>query len=189
MLVLWLRERATYFRISWLIKEYGGSKYLTMCKEESTIESSDDIGTVMDFDAGCINDGGLLKNAMIVGVLEFINKKTCMHCQSTVEPGSGDRESCASTSGIVLGCCLNCNVAQRYDLCSTRLFLKLLFRAERKDVALIANGTILQRLVGVSDNSAVKELDLLMVPTLATVSFNGQDVITKFEFKSLGTPV
>ena len=163
------------FVVEFVVKEFGGTKYLSMRKQVSIIEKIANIGNVMDCDESDLDQGGVLTNARIVGVLKFFSKKVCIRCEGYVKPGVG--------SPPIHGRCLACNVAQRYDNCATRLFAKLIFTASGgKNSTLSAPGQILCKLVQEESNDAVEELALLSVPPLKSVSFNAQDVIIGFEF-------
>ncbi len=151
-----------------------------MRKNGSTIEKVDDIGQVMKLDTDNITTGGQIMNATVVCVMEFLLKKVCILCNGYVEPGPG--------SPPIHGRCLSCEVAQRYDNCSSSLLARLIFKVDDgENVTLTANAFILRKLVGAADNDAVDELSLLSVAKLASVSFNGQDTITDFSFDLPGT--
>ncbi|XP_064399534.1 uncharacterized protein LOC135345996 [Halichondria panicea] len=167
----------SYLLSGFIVKEFRGNKYLSMRKEGSNIEKIDDVGAVMNVDETNVNIGGSIRNARIVCVMEFVSRKVCIVCYSYVEPGPG--------SPPVHGRCLTCNVAQRYDCCSSSLFAKLMFKVDGGEcVTLNANAYILRSLLGISEKDVADELSILSVPKFESVSFNGQDTMTDFKFES-----
>ena len=127
-----------YLFTSFMVKEFGGSKYLSMRKEVLKIEQVRDIGPVKIAEVDPNSDGGSMRNATIAAVTEFVRKKVCHRCKSQVEPGCG--------SPPTTGHCLrsDCGMVQQYDLCGTRVYAKLLVEFEQKEMILSAFGNILR---------------------------------------------
>ena len=158
-----------------MVREFGGRKYLTMRKDVSVVESAPDIATVADVsDEDKLDSDKTLRNAEIVAIPESVHKKTCHRCGSAVSPGVGDPPS--------YGTCLNCGMIQKYELCSTKFYARLMFTSdEESGMVLTASSDILKKLVGVQNDSDVTEIALISLPKLQKVFYNGSSVITGFE--------
>ena len=172
----------SYLLSSFMVKEFTGQKYLSMRKGVSGIEKIDDLQDVAE--ANDSLEDNVLKNAMIVGVSEFVRKKVCRKCHSYVEPGVGNPP--------IEGRCMNldCGLVLRYDICGSRFSAKLMFSAEDSiEVTLTAPGNILRELVGAATDDNVQQVELLSVATLHSVSYNSEGVMTGFDVEEALSPL
>ena len=160
-----------------VVREFGGRKYLTMRKDVSVVESAPDIAIVADVsDEDKLDSDKTLQNAEIVAIPEFVHKKICHRCGSTVSPGVGDPPS--------YGTCLNCGMIQKYELCSTKFYARLMFTSdEESGMVLTASSDNLKKLVGVHD---VTEIALISLPKLQKAFYTGSSVIPGIESDSRG---
>ena len=164
----------SYLLSKFMVREFSGNKYLSMRKDLSTIEKIDDLKTAI---ASVEVEGDReIKNQVIVGVAELTKKRMCYRCRGKVEPGPGNPP---------IGKCVReeCSMAQKYDLCPSQLFVRLMFLVGKERVTLVAYGKVVRDLAEVSTDDEVSDEVLLQARPLEKVLYNSQEVITAFEFK------
>ena len=170
-----------YLFSSFMVKEFSGSKYLSMRKGMSAIKLIADIGVVKEDEACVIEKEREIKNVNVSGVAQFSKDKMCQQCKGAVEPdGATDLGRCSRS---------DCRMLQAYAMCPTRLFARLMFLDQGDRVTLAAYGKVLRDLARVTDDEEVTETALLCIPRLERVQFDARDVITGFKFKDEETPV
>ncbi len=104
-----VEARKCYLFKAFMVKEFGGNKFLSMKKEESVVEKIAD-----EIEDEFFDNGGVLEEATIAGVSQFDRRKICPRCSSTIEPGQGDPP--------VTGRCLKpeCAMVVKYDACKRK---------------------------------------------------------------------
>ena len=109
-----------------MVKEYFGSKYLTMGKSpRSEIQEIMDIGVVQS-GAGDVMLKKELKDAVVVAVDELEKHKSCFRCKGRVEPPSTD-----SVSGRCSR--VDCGIFQKYNECSDQWSAKLVVKSPQAE--------------------------------------------------------
>ena len=144
-----------YLFSSFMVKEFGGIKYLSMRKEYSKIEGIEDIGAVKNIEGDSDVGGGFLENVNIVAVVEFVRRKVCYCCKGQEEPGCGSPPSIVSA--------------------------KLLVKNDATEMVLTVYGNILRQILGVADDNEIVEVSLVCTPTLKKLRYNQHEVITGIE--------
>ena len=88
-----LKKNVSYSLNNFMVKEYFGSKYLTMGKSpRSEIQEIMDIGDVQS-GASNVMLKKELNNAEVVAIDELEKHKSCFRCKGQVEPPSTDSVS------------------------------------------------------------------------------------------------
>ena len=75
----------------------------------------------------------------------------------------------------------DCEMLQRYDICSQHTSAELLFMEGKKMYTLYAYGDSVKKLAGIDSDEIVTEETLLHIPKFSKVHFNANNVVTKVE--------
>lgn len=161
-----LDQNQSYTLKSFLVRDFCG-KSLTMGREGSEIRQIPDIGEVSKDDTG--RKLQTITNATIIGVLQLDSYRSCFRCKARVDPISPPLGRCSKSE---------CNMLQRFDICTSHTSAKLLFLSENETYSLYAYGQTVTNLVS---NDEVTDTALLKVATLSTVTYDANNIITTFE--------
>ena len=138
-----LKVNSSYRLRNFMIREFQGTKYLTMVREGSEIIEIDDIGSLVE---GSEEEEELMeiKNVAIVGVPYLYSYKSCLQCKARVEPQTPPLGKCSKGE---------CKMMQRYDLCTEHTSAKLMLMFDNDDdgkstLRAYAYGEIVQRMCG-----------------------------------------
>ena len=102
-----------------MVRDYQGTKYLTMPREGADLSIIDDISDVSkEVDQEDEDLPATISNATIIGVIQLDKYKACLKCKARVEPLSPPLGRCSKS---------DCLMTQRYDLCPENASGKLLF--------------------------------------------------------------
>ena len=164
-----LKEGYSYRIAGLMVRIFNGKKYLSMPKEDSEIESIDDIGDVEDeFD----DDELKLEDAVVVGVMLLDTYSSCFSCKGKVMVTAG-----------CLGKCSKCNMTLCVDRCTQEMSAKLVVEGRQKEKTtcknLAAFSTVLQE---ICQNAEVTEETLLIAQPFDAM-YSDKNVITGISHK------
>ena len=160
-----LHQDQCYMLKSFLVRDFCG-KSLTLARDGSEICPIPDIGEVARDDAG--HQLHTIRNATIIGVLQLESYRSCLRCKARVEPITPSLGRCSKSE---------CNMLQRFDMCAQHTSAKLMFMSDNDTYSLYAYGQTVKNLV----SDEVTEAALLKVATLASVTYDANNMITTFE--------
>ena len=104
---------------NFLVRDYQGTRYLTMPQEGADLLIIDDISNVSEeVDQEDEDLPVTISNATIIGVLQLDKNRACLKCKARVEPLSPPLGRCSKS---------DCLMTQRYDLCPENTSGKLVF--------------------------------------------------------------
>ena len=105
-----LVESESYKLSGATVRSFKSTKYLSIPRHDFTIDSIDDIGTVMD----ASTETRILEDVEVRGVKFFDSYKGCYTCKGKVSPTTDK-----------IGKCNRCSAVQRLDKCYTQITAKL----------------------------------------------------------------
>ena len=152
-----------------VVRQFRGTKYLSMAKSGSTITGTDDIGATIEYDPECDDlQRRELQQCIIIAVLSLDTYKACLSCKARVEATEQS-----------LGICSKCSLMQRIDKCVDQLSAKLMLQEQNGTITtLSAFGTLLQQMSMVPVATDVTQETLLKAPPLQTITYNDKNVAT-----------
>ena len=157
-----LREGASYRLESFVVREWGGVKYLSM-GGESKIVLIDDLEFVK-----ISNDQKTIKDVKVMAVPELECFKACLRCKARVESVDDRNGRCSKQ---------DCRMLQLLEFCTGHVHAQLMMMANGTFLTLSIYGKLLHSLLEVTADSEVAFLDL---PNLKQVVYNERNVITNF---------
>ena len=142
-----LVTHGSYWLENFMVREFQGTKYLTMAKEGSDIITIDDIGAVAE-KPDKEDELWVIKNVTVAGVPYFDTYKSCLQCKARVEPNSERLGKCSKPEYRMM---------QRLDLCVQHTTAKLMVLYEdegvQKTAFAFAYGETVQQIAGDGDVS------------------------------------
>ena len=160
-----LREGASYRLESFVVKEWGGVKYLSM-GGESKILPIEEIEFVK-----ISNDEKTIKDVQIMAVPQLACYKACLRCKARVESVDDTNGRCSKQ---------DCRMLQRLEFCTGHVHAQLMMMANGTFLTLSIYGKLLHSLLEVTADSEVSEEAFLALPKLEQVIYNEKNVITNF---------
>lgn len=160
-----LKEGASYQLEGFVVKEWGGVKYLSF-GGESKILPIDDIVFVK-----VSNTEKTIEDVQIMAVPQLHCYKACLRCKARVESVDDTNGRCSKE---------DCRMLQILDFCSGHVNAQLMMIADGTFQTLSIYGKVLFNLLGVTADSEVSEAAFLSLPKLKEVTYNEKNVITKF---------
>ena len=154
-----VREGASYRLESFVVREWGGVKYLG----QSKIVPIDDIDFVK-----ISNDEKTIKDVQIMAVPQLACYKACLRCKAMVESVDDTNGRCSKQ---------DCRMLQRLEFCTGHVHAQLMMMANG---TLSIYGKLLHSLLEVTTDSEVSEEAFLTLPNLKQVIYNEKNIITNF---------
>ena len=151
-----LHDQTSYKMENFVVREFGGTKYLSMGSESKFIpieEIKDAKSVAKDYES-------MLEGAQIVAVSQFGSYKACMCCGARVEPSADNSFGRCSIQ--------DCMMLQKVDFCTVH---KLMLMAKSTLITLSIHGKLLQNLTNTKTDSEVTEGGLLSLPPLKEGSY------------------
>ena len=162
-----LHEQTSYKLENFVVREWGGTKYLSMGSKSKVIKIED----IEDSKIEANDDESVLHGAQIVAVSQLDNYKVCMRCGARIEPSSDTFERCSKH---------DCSMLQKVDFCTVHTYAKLMLMAKSTFVTLSSHGKLLLSLADVKEESELSEEHLLSQPVLKEVTYNDKNGMTSF---------
>ena len=169
-----MEQGRSYTLKNFVVRVFQSIKYLTMGGEGAELIPIKDIGTVaLQSKAQDLDCEAVLHNVTIVGVLHLDTARVCLNCKGRVEPQTPPLGKCSRP---------DCQMMQRYDLCTKNTTGKLMLMYESegqcKYTQVTAHGEQLQQIVG-ENNDLTPDL-LLKSPRMESVTiFKNRKVLQK----------
>ena len=160
-----LHEGASYRLESFVVKEWGGVKYLSM-GGESKILPIEEIQFVK-----ISNDEKTIKDVQIMAVPQLACYKACLRCKARVESVDDTNGRCSKQ---------DCRMLQRLEFCTGHVHAQLMMMANGTFLTLSIYGKLLHSLLEVTADSEVSEEAFVALPKLEQVIYNEKNVITNF---------
>ena len=162
-----LKLGETYYLGNFVVREWGGGKYLAMYAE-STIEKVDELRNVVN---PSHDEEKILLDAQIVAVTHLTIQKTCIRCGSRVEENIDN--------SMLMRCSLaNCMMLQKTEICNQHKSAKLMFMCNSLFVTLTIQDNILNAMMGLRP---ITEDSLLSLPPIKRLAYNNRSIITDVE--------
>ena len=170
-----IQQNTSYQLSNFAVREYHSKKYLNMSKQDSLIEIAPDIGTVIE--ATQEEEETTIDSVQIVGVPLLDMYKACLQCKARVEPMTKPLGKCTKA---------DCDMVQRYDLCTDQITAKLLllYNPDEKQTKYIQChifGQLVHQLLRLSPKGTITARAILLVPPLKSVTYiTSKQIITGF---------
>ena len=165
-----LQEQSCYRLENFVVREWGGTKYLAMYTDSqvTTVDMLDVVATSDPTD-----DEKILQDAQIVAVTQLGRYRACMRCGARVEPSL--EESTFARCSIQ-----ECMMLQKVEFCSVRMCVQNLMLMVKPStfITLSIHGRLLLGLARVTTDSEITEEHLLSLPALKEVTYNDKNIIT-----------
>ena len=172
-----LQKDHSYKLTNFTVREFHSTKYLNMPKSGTDITPIADVKDVVDAPPKQ-EETTTINNVQIVGVPALNIYKACLQCKARVEPCTPPFGKCSKE---------DCNMIQRYDLCTDQATAKLLLmykssNNQQKYITCSAFGQLVMQLADLSSDEDVTSKALLNLPLLKSLTYvNEKLIITAFE--------
>ena len=144
------------------VREYGGTKYLSIAKEGSKFYPIADIGNIKTSQQSNDDQDQTILNAVIIGVLQLDSYKSCLRCKARVESISDTLGRCSKA---------DCAMLQRFDVCNQHSSAKLLCMSDSNTYSLYVYGSHVKELACVTTDKELTEETFLKAPKLSKITF------------------
>lgn len=162
-----LSEHTSYRLENFVVREWGGRKYLSII-DDSKIIQVDDIEDVIK----ALETEIILTDVKLVAASDIDNHKSCLRCRARIEPSDGTFGRCSQA---------DCRMLQRMEFCSGHQSAKLTFFRDGRFLTLSVLGKVLKKFIG--KESDICDKDFLHITSLKEVRYNKTtNVITDFSF-------
>ena len=160
-----LTEGVSYCLQSFVVKEFGGEKYLSMGVESKIIPIADmEVLKISSTEK-------TLKDVTIVSVPQNDCYRACLRCNARVEAADEGNGRCSRP---------DCRMLQKLEFCSQHVNAQLMVLAENRFETLTVYGKVLYDLLEITPGTEVTENMFLRLPKLQQVTYNEKNIIINF---------
>ena len=179
-LVLWeqhvnhLEEGKSYCLKHFHVKEFKSKKHLSMPKNDFSITLIDDLEDTVD-EIPTDDEHTTIYNAIIIGVAELDNYRSCLQCRARVEPQTPPLGKCTRA---------DCHMIQLFDMCPEQISTRVMLRhvtneGIHSNITCSAYGNLVYQLTNLPKDHPITKADFLKSQIFHEIQFlTGKNIIT-----------
>ena len=161
-----LKQGESYNLTSFSVREFRSKKYLNMPRSGAEIAAINDLGSISEAPPE-EEQKTTIENVQVVGVPTLDMYKACLQCKARVEPLTPPFGKCSKR---------DCDMIQRYDLCTDQATARLLLMytsgdRQQRYITCHVFGQLINKLASLSLENEISSKALLSLPQLKSVTF------------------